>query len=83
MQLRQNVDYGYLQGTFPTKTKRFENLGALSLSPLYFWQKPLLNTLRGVFLVLTSEKMHRTSFRRRNGLAGKTARRKSLHRTLD
>ena len=33
MQLRQNVDYGYLQGTFPSKTKRFENLGALSLSP--------------------------------------------------
>ena len=33
MQLRQNVDYGYLQGTFPIKTKRFENLGALSLSP--------------------------------------------------
>lgn len=33
MQLRQNVDYSHLQGTFPTKTKRFENRGALSLSP--------------------------------------------------
>ena len=26
--------------------------------------------------------MHRTSFRRRNGLAGEAARRKSLHRAL-
>ena len=33
MQLRQKVEYGYLQGTFPIKTKRFENLGTLSLSP--------------------------------------------------
>ena len=33
MQLRQNVDYSHLQGTFPVTTKRFENLGALSLSP--------------------------------------------------
>ena len=49
MQLRQNVDYSHLQGTFPVTTKRFENLGALSLSPLYFWQKPLLSTFRGGF----------------------------------
>ena len=33
MQLRQNVDYSHLQGTFPVTTKRFENLGALSLFP--------------------------------------------------
>ena len=49
-------------------------------------QKPLLSTFRGGFsyfrLGKNAPKMHRTSFRRRNGLAGKAARRKSLHRAL-
>jgi hypothetical protein len=57
MQLRQNVDYGYLQGTFPSKTKRFENLGALSLSPRYFWLKtPSEHTQRGFFLFWAQKK---------------------------
>ncbi len=44
MQLRQNVGYGYLQGTFPSKTKRFENLGALSLSPRRHDSQPAANS---------------------------------------
>ena len=40
MQLRQNVDYSHLQGTFPVTTKRFENLGALSLSPQRYDTQP-------------------------------------------
>ena len=51
-----------------------------------FGLKPLLSTFRGGFSYFrfgkNAPKMHRTSFRRRNGLAGKAARRKNLHCAL-